>query len=331
MQGPWLAALAFTALGLPAMAGAQDAAVDAVDPAAVEWLHRCVQRVARAEQREASHRAHRGIVQLEADCPGLTGILDSLNVGVQLDDPWRERLESERLSRLADLLDHYEFHPASPGPDVAALPALAASLRNAPPSQSLWERFKAWLHSKLSPPEPAPQASGLDWLDRLLGRWRMSPGTARLIGYGSLALVIALALWILWRELRLAGVLQRPARGTGPATAPPRPDWQPPGAAPLRIEDLQGMPSSRRTQALLALLVQALCRTGRLGAARALTHRQLVEHARLEDAGERRCFEQVARLAERQLYGVPQPDAECEPVVEEGISLYRRINLQGSP
>ena len=328
MHGPWLAALALTALGLPAMAGAQEAAVDAVDPAAVEWLHRCVQHVAGAGQRDVSRRAHRGIVQLEADCPGLTEILDGLNVGVQLNGPWRERLDSERLSRLADLLDHYEFHPPSPRPDVAALPALAASLRNAPPSQSLWERFKAWLHSTLSPSEPARQASGLDWLDRLLGRWRMSASTARLIGYGSLALVIALALWILWRELRLSGVLQRSARGPGPATAPARADWQSPGAAPLRVEDLQGMPSSRRAQ---ALLVQALCRTGRLGAARALTHRQLVEHARLEDAGERRCFEQVARLAERQLYGVPLPEAQCEPIVDEGIGLYRRINLQGSP
>ena len=157
----------------------------------------------------------------------------------------------------------------------------------------------------------------------------LKPWVAKAIGYGTIALVIALALWIIWRELRYANV---PARRRRPSGGLGRNEWRPQAfAAELRAGDLDRLPLWERPALLLQLLVQALRQARRLGLERALTFRELAERAQLDDELQRARFERIAQLAERQRYGArsqsptPGSDEQLRESLADGLSLYAQL------
>jgi hypothetical protein len=270
----------------------------------------------------------KGLGQLETLCPGLTKALSDLNLTQQVGEEWRGRLNPLALGQLADLQRYYDGAPRFEAPRVESLAAAVSSLRVQHAPQSWWERFRSWLRSLLRQDE-IPSTADTGWLERLLAHLTLKPWVAKAIGYGTIALVIALALWIIWRELRYANVLtrrRRPSGGLG------RNEWRPQAfAAELRAGDLDRLPLWERPALLLQLLVQALRQAQRLGLERALTFRELAERAKLDDELQRARFERIARLAERQRYGArsqsptPGSDEQLRESLADGLSLYAQL------
>jgi hypothetical protein len=308
---PWLLLLALSPTAFPAAPPPPEAVLEAC-----------------ARSPSLTGRQLKGLEQLETLCPGLTQALSELGLTPQIGDEWRDRLNPLALGQLADLRRFYEGGPRFDAPRVESLASVASALRvqNAP--QSWWERFKSWLRSLLRQDE-VPSRANFGWLERLLSHLKLKPWLAQAVGYTTIGLVIALALWVVWRELRQANALTRHRRRSGGIERSVR---TPPAlAAELRAGDLDALPLWERPSMLLQLLVQALRQSDRLGLERALTFRELSERAKLDDDWQRTRFVRIARLAERQRYGVrSQPpslrsDEQLRETLAEGLSLYAKL------
>jgi hypothetical protein len=270
----------------------------------------------------------KGLEQLETVCPGLTKALSDLGLARELGEAWRGRLTPLALGQLADLRRYYDGAPRSEAPAIESLGSVVDSVHAQTVPHSWWERFKSWLRSLLRQDE-SPSREDNGWLERLLAHLKFKPWAARAIGYTTIGLVIALALWIVWRELRYANLLTSRRR---PAGAPKRSEWMPPAfAAEVRAEQLDSLPLWERPAVLLQLLVQALRQSDRLGLERALTFRELAERAKLDNDLQRTRFERIARLAERQRYGVrgqslpAGSDEQLRESLADGLSLYAQL------
>jgi hypothetical protein len=226
--------------------------------------------------------------------------------------------------------------PAVPDADcLAQLPSLQRpALRSAPLTATLapvlqalpgsaqpaswWQRLKLWLSERLGARAPAALPTWLgEWLERL------TPGELLqlilrhvLVG----GLVIAAAL-IVVRELRAAGVRlpwpwsARGRRGAAQDAVPEAPDA-------TALQALRCAPLAERPGLLFRLVVARFVAGGRLPADRSLTHRELRERARLDDA-ERATWRQLTALAERQVYapGVAPP-ADAAALLDEAERLW---------
>jgi len=308
---PWLILLALSPTAFPA----------APTPPA-EVLEACARSPALAA------RQVRGLEQIEALCPGVTQALSALGLTDQIGDEWRGRLNPLALGQLADLQQFYDGEPRSDAPRVDSLASVVSALRVQSAPQSLWQRFKSWLRSLLRQDE-VPSRTDNGWLERLLAHLKLTSWVAQAIGYTTIGLVIALALWIIWRELRYANVLTRRRRPSGGIA---RTEWTPQAfAAEVRAGDLDRLPLWERPAVLLQLLVQALRQSQRLGFERALTFRELAQRAQLDDELQRARFERIARLAERQRYGArgqspaPGSDEQLRETLADGLSLYAQL------
>jgi hypothetical protein len=312
-QLPWLILLALAPTAFPA-------APSSTAPEAV--LQAC------AQTGSPMGRQFHGLEQLETPCPGLTQALTALGLTQQIGEEWRGRLDPSAIGQLADLRRFYEGEPRFEAPHIESLAAAVSSLHVQSAPQSLWQRFKSWLRSLLRQDE-VPSRTDNGWLDRLLAHLKLTPWVAQAIGYTTIGLVIALALWIIWRELRYANVLTRRRRPSGGIA---RAEWTPQAfAAEVRAGDLDRLPLWERPALLLQLLVQALRQSQRLGFERALTFRELAERARLDDELQRTRFERIARLAERQRYGArgqsptSGSDEQLRETLADGLSLYAQL------
>lgn len=251
-------------------------------------------------------------------CPHVESAVVALGLDHQLPRHWRDHLHWSTLTALAALLQRYDAGAPSSPPVLARLPqALRGLNAPAPTPLSWWQRFERWLEQVLT-----PKAQGNNpWLAQLLSRLSVPRLLQHLILYLSIAVLLAMAAWIIWRELEAAGVLSRHKR---PRDRPGRSDRTPAARpAELVFEDLQEAPASERCVWLLRLLVQALRRSGRLSHESTLTYRELVARPRFDDTQQRARFERLALLAERQRYGsLALDDAQWLQLLDEGRSLY---------
>jgi len=307
---PWLILLALSPTAFPAAPTPPEAVLEAC-----------------ARSPALTARRVKGLEQVEALCPGLTQSLSELGLTQQIGEEWRGRLNPLGLGQLVDLQRFYEGEPRFDAPRVDSLTSVVSALHLQSAPQSWWERFKIWLRSLLRQDE-APSRADPGWLERLLSHLTLKPWVGEAIGYTTVGWVIALALWVLWRELRYANVLTR----RRPASSLERTEWVPQAfARDVRADDLERLPLWERPSLLLQLLVQALRKSDRLGLERALTFRELSERAELDDELQRTRFERIARLAERQRYGArSQPpstgsDEQLRETLAEGLSLYAQL------
>jgi len=295
---PWMALLAFIPPAHPA------------SPAQV------LQACSKAELPTAPN----GIEGLSARCPELEQALIDMGMADELGADWRGKINRTAVRGLAQLTQRYEGEPPGSAPDIAALPQVMQALQLRGTPHSWWDEFKAWLRAWLR----SPDSQNTGWLARLLLHLKlppMLPSLTSLLGYATIALVLVMAAWIVWRELKAAGVIApRPPRVAG--TAPRRPTT--PADPGMELPDLEALPLWQRPAVLLAALVQVLRQTGRLGLERALTHRQLVERGRFNDDAQRARFQRISLLAERQLYGV-DTSAPSAQVLTDGVDLYRAL------
>jgi hypothetical protein len=266
------------------------AACAAADDAALRAVEACRARL--------DPRVDIGIERVQRRCPELLPALDS--------SPWRELLprtlrerreeiSAESLRALAELLRHAnETRPARAAPrqDVLA-PVLAELGEQGRQGVTRWERFKRWLKQKFEDRKDEDEAG---WLEKWSRQFRTSEGVSRALTYLGYALVIALALFVVWGELRAAGLLggfRRAARRANPAA-----EWR----RRLMLADVNAAPLADRPGMLLRLLGEALTRAHRLPAADGLTARAIASRAELDSPADRAELERVAATADEVRY-----------------------------
>lgn len=301
--------LVYVVLICAASAHADDAALRAVDA--------CRARL--------DARVDIGIERVRRRCPELLPALEKA--------PWRgllpatlgerrEEISAESLRALAQLVRH----AADPGtqrtaPERKTLdPVLAALGDTGQQGVTRWERFKRWLKEKL---ETRPD-DGPGWLEKWARQFRTSEGVAQAITYLGYALVVLLVLFVIWQELRAAGLwggLRRAARRRDPAA-----EWR----RRLKLEDVFAAPLTERPGMLLKLLGEALAREQRLPAADGLTAAALVRQARLDADDDRESLSQVARAAEQVRYAEQAPaDDALEGAVSRARGLLAKFTRPG--
>lgn len=263
-----------------------------------------------------------GLQELEAVCPGLEHALVELGYAPLISASQLDELSVHSLVDLQHLADRYR-EPASPAGEIetASLTPILQALQQDRRSErplTLFERIKKWLRSVFD----KPQRDSESWLNRWLEDVKVSEAVSRAIVYGLVILVIVLAIAVLVNELRAAGLLRRKARAGKDVQLATDAARDP---AARTLADLDAVAPNDRPSVLLRMLVATLVKTGRLRTERSLTHRELGLRAAFEETAQRECFQRVAALGERVVYGDGQvPDDEVETIVQAG----RTLNLQ---
>jgi hypothetical protein len=127
-------------------------------------------------------------------------------------------------------------------------------------------------------------------------------------------MVVVLVLFVIWQELRAAGLWsRRAARRKDPVA-----EWR----RRLMLADVLDAPLSERPGMLLRLLGEALARAQRLPAADGLTAGAIVRQANLDAAEDHAALARVARTAEQLRYA---PQAPPDDAIEGAVSGAREL------
>jgi len=235
-----------------------------------------------------------GYARISARCPELTSSLLVSPWAAWLPADWNKadnQLSAQGLSELRALLARETAAPAA-GRDlhIERVGAVLARVTEAQPSRTgWWPRFKGWLR-ELFTPRPNDERG---WWRRLLGDIHLAQGVKQAIVWGSLALVMALAVAVVLNELRLAGLLRRRQRVTPPASAANA------GRIALTLAEIERASLGEQPALLLDFIASRLVEQERLGPARAFTAREVVRRARLSDQADRVRLTELAAVCER--------------------------------
>lgn len=258
-----------------------------------------------------------GIKELNTACPGLEDALLALGFDRTLYEGWRERLNRDSLRDLVKLEASYRGSLPSTLPNVSALSAILAQLAHEqnPAPKSWWDAFTAWLRSWLK----SHDADSFSWLDHWLEHLEQSAALWHVILYSLIAVVLMFAVWVVFNELKAAGVGGK----RRPQSSIPRG-----GVADDALLAQASEPAAPGDQlaALLRRLVKRLLQTGRLKAERALTHRELVLGSSFDSEPQRAAFAAVASTAEAALYGARSASPEhLDSVLRQGRTLLAEL------
>ena len=240
-----------------------------------------------------------GLVALRAACPGIGKAIEGLGLSTFLPEHWRKSVTPRALAGLSALASRYGGRPLSAAPEPSALRAIARTLKPPLPPPGWWDHAEAWLWRRTGPIFHRLQ-QWLESVTRSPAHRAMAYALLYSLG-GLLLLTLAVLAYI---ELRSAGLIDSKRR-----TARPRPRG---GAAALSIPTCPGdEPDWSRLRArparLLRVLIEALASTQRIERDWHLTFREVSARARFDSPRQREEFEQVVRLAERELYGPGAP------------------------
>jgi hypothetical protein len=238
-----------------------------------------------------------GLEDIEETCPNIRVALEELGLTDLVSDNQLSVLNRDGLDSLLALVGRYENEPERAAIGTESLAPVLDSLRKPPvveKSPSWFERFKRWLRELLEKKQSESGADTGSWLSRWLDEHPLPEIVRWGLIYGSIALVVLLAAGIVINEVRVAvrGPHRKSALGTASVDLP--------GAAGAVALDLD--PRGERPSALLRMLIATLVKTGRLNGAQSLTHRELTNRARFDDAVQRESFQTIAQLAEREVF-----------------------------
>jgi hypothetical protein len=262
-----------------------------------------------------------GYARVVALCPDLPAALSATAAWLPTD--WNRpdnQLSAAGLTELRVLLAQPAPTAKRALPRIAGVAGLLAELAQSERAHSSWwSRCKQWLRHLLAPP---PQSVADDnWLRRWLRGLELSSGTAELIAWSALALVVAFALGIIFNELRIAGVARRGGRGVhrGPGGVVPAAGHPGPGqidcAAP-----------AEQPRLLLEFIAWRLVEQHRLPPARALTAGELTRRAQLP-VEERAQLAELATVCERVRFaGGEVPRATLASAVATGRRLLAALD-----
>ena len=278
-------------------------------------------RVVEACRARLDARTDIGIDRIQKRCPDLLPAIAGASWRELVPHTLRERreeLSAESLRALIELVrGASEPGVSGAAPQVAQLaPVLAELGARGQEGATRWERFKRWLKEL--------RKGRKDDDEGMLARWSRelstSEGVARIVGYVGYALLAALALFVIWGELRAAGLFS--ARRRASAREAPEAQWR----RRLMLTDVGAAPLAERPGMLLRLLGEALTRAHRLPAAQGLTAGAIARRAQLEAQADRAELAQVALATDEIRYAdrVP-PQADLEATVERAKALLARF------
>jgi hypothetical protein len=268
-----------------------------------------------------------GLDHLLPVCPDLERAIVDSGLEDQLGEKWRERLGPMGLKEIDGLLQRYQASLALIGPDPAKLSTIAHGLRAPATNRSWWQKVKDWIRDLLL--QPGERSNSANWLSRLLSKIGAVPRLVQqAVFYVALTALLWLATFIVWRELKIAGV------GKGSRVADGRRRAQE-GRAPvmdlLSLLDLDNASPWDRSVILTRLLVQTLSDAGRIHRDRSLTLRELTQRVAFDSSDQQHRFARVSLLAEQRLYGPGPssvetgPSAAIEQTVLDGRQLYSQL------
>jgi hypothetical protein len=272
-------------------------------------------RIVEACRAKLDARTDLGVERVQRRCPDLLPALDRA--------PWRELLpktlrqediSADSLGALSQLIRHSQS--ASPQPTTLDDDQLARSLaalgEDGQEGATRWERLKRWIKTRFetrrSDDEPG-------WMDKLANRIRTSEGVIEAVTYLGYAAVALLVVYVIFAELRAAGLLGGVRRSA--ARRHPAAEWR----RRLMLADVGAAPLAERPGMLLRLLGEALTRAHRLPAADGLTANAIVRRARIDDE-ERADLARVARVADAARFAPARPD---EAALEETVNLAKSL------
>ena len=278
-------------------------------------------RVVEACRARLDARVDIGVERIQKRCPDLLPAIASAPWHALVPSTLRERreeLSAESLRALAALIRGANAAPApAAAPDVAQLaPVLAALGAHGQEGATRWERFKRWLKDLRNGREEGDEG----WLSRWSREITTSEGVARIVSYIGYGMLAALALFVIWSELRAAGLFN--ARRRAAARNSPEAQWR----RRLMLADVSAAPLAERPGMLLRLLGEALTRAHRLPAADGLTARAIARRAELDADADRVELAGVARLSDEVRYAGRVPaDDELERTVTMAQDLLARF------
>ena len=164
-----------------------------------------------------------------------------------------------------------------------------------------WDRFKRWLKQKFEDRKEDDESL----LEKWSRQFRTSEGVAQAITWLGYGLVAALMGYVIFAELRAAGLFGGSPGSRRQSAAAAR--WR----RRLLLADVLEAPLAERPGMLLRLLGDALSRAHRLPAPEGLTASAIARRARLEDEADRARLAQVAAAAEQARYA-PEPPGTTE-------------------
>jgi hypothetical protein len=292
------------------------AALRAAEPDAVAAIDACVARL--------DPQLDVGYERISRRCPDLASALEQSGWAAWLPQGWKESRNDLSAGSLRELravvARELATRAVAQTPRVERLKEILADLGTTGQQRSgAWSRFKKWVRSLF---ERAGQQNRQSWLDRLVSRVGVSDAVIELITYLALGLVVALAGFIVFNELRLAGVLSR-KRSPGDAdgdTAEPR------GSARLTWRDVERAPLLDQPRLLLEVIAGQLTDLRRLPPAGAFTVREIVQAADLSQPEDRKRLNELALTAERARYAAEGvPPASVNVVVANARELLARL------
>lgn len=304
----WLAALPATAEQVDAKA--LDEAFDACladphiisakeNPESIQWRPEppVTARKKKRKKRGAEWPLHDDV---RLYCPDLYWMIDRSPFAVMLPEDWGERATRRKLQRLRALM-MAEGVQAPRRVDPAGVSRILEQVETtqAVREMSLWARFKAWLEKILNRKAGKQESS---WLSDWLKENRPSEQVMARIGYGLLGLLVAGALWIVYSELRAAGMLRRWSRRRRSAAADARGE-----SAARRPASLASASDEEQPALLIALLLEQLRRLGRIQDRLSMTHRELASAAKFDSPDDRRTFSSLVAVAEKLRYAASAP------------------------
>jgi len=289
------------------------------DDAALQTVEACRARL--------DARVDVGIERIQKRCPELLPALASAPWRDLLPSGMRERREeltAESLRALEELVrQSREGAARREAPTRDRLEPVLADLGDkGDKGATRWERFKRWLKDKLDNRKDDDESS---WIEKMARQFKTSEGVAQFITYTGYALVGVLVAFVIWSELRAAGLFggTRRTSARGKAAA----EWR----RRLLLSDVANAPLAERPGMLLRLLGEALTRAQRLPAADGLTATAIAERARLDSPDERDELRRVGATAEAVRYAsASPPDADIEVTVDAAKTLLRKIATQGN-
>jgi len=294
-------------LAWPAAAGA-DAALDVIDA--------CAARL--------DAEIDVGYARVAARCPDLPAALRASSWARWLPVAWTDadnNLSARSLWELHSLVvSELALQARTVPPEVARLrPILAQLNATAEERRGWWARLQNWLRRVLARRAPHEGAGAFA---RVFDRMSLPQVVLELVAIVSMALVVALAGFIVVNEWRAAGLrapwARRRAAGVEPARARER---------PMSWLDIERADAAEQPRMLLELLAARLTAARRLPASAALTVRELLRAAQLSDAEDQSRLLEVAVAAERARYSARcAAPAGFAAVIERGRELLERLS-----
>jgi hypothetical protein len=266
-----------------------------------------------------------GIERIQKRCPDLLPALASAPWRDLLPRSMRERREeitAESLRALADLVrQSRDGASRREAPTRARLEPVLADLDDkGEQGATRWERFKRWLKDKLESRKDDDESS---WIEKMARQFKTSEGVAQFITYTGYAMVGLLVAFVIWSELRAAGLFGGTRRAAARNNST---EWR----RRLLLADVAKAPLAERPGMLLRLLGEALTRAQRLPAADGLTASAIAGRARLDSPDEREELRRVGATADTVRYAAAAPPEEdIEGIVDTAKALLERIVRRG--